>query len=147
MKVKKLLVALAVTLVAGASATVYAETTTNHTDQGLGLGRITSKRGYDYVSSVLKNKLGITDKEINDGLSSGKTMYDLAKDKGMTIDEFKKALIEEKSKAIDEAVSNGTITKGQVDSLKENIKNNINNCSGNISHMHGIGRANCSALR
>ncbi|KZL92653.1 hypothetical protein [Clostridium magnum] len=139
MKAKKLLVALALTFVVGASATVYAETTTNYTNQGLGLGRITSMRGYDYVSSVLKSKLGMTDKEINDGLNSGKTMYQLAEDKGMTNDEFKAALTEEKSKSIDTAVSNGTITKEQGDSLKEDIKNNINNCTGNIGHMQGNG--------
>lgn len=139
MKAKGFLVAVALTLVVGAGATVYAETTTNSTNQGLGLGRITSMRGYDYVSSVLKNKLGITDKEINDGLNSGKTMYELAKDKGMTIDEFRTALIEEKSKSIDEAVSKATITKEQGDSLKEKIKNNISNCNGNIGQMQGNG--------
>ncbi|AGY75180.1 DUF2680 domain-containing protein [Clostridium autoethanogenum] len=139
MKGKNFLAALAVVLVVGASATVYAETTTNYTNHGLGFGRITSMRGYDYVSSVLKDKLGMTDKEITDGLNSGKTMYDLAKDKGMTIDEFKAALIKEKSKSIDEAVSKGTITKEQGDSLKENIKNNVNNCSRNVGQAHGNG--------
>mgnify|MGYP000877805071 CR=1 FL=1 len=137
MKGKKILVALALTFVVGASATVYAETTTNSTNQGLGLGRITSMRGYDYVSSLLKNKLGMTDKEITDSLNSGNTMYDLARDKGMTSDEFRTALIEEKSKSIDEAVSKGTLTKEQGDSLKQNIKNNISNCTGNIGHMQG----------
>ncbi|RMC98707.1 hypothetical protein D9O40_12830 [Clostridium autoethanogenum] len=139
MKGKNFLAALAVVLVVGASATVYAETTTNYTNHRLGFGRITSMRGCDYVSSVLKDKLGMTDKEITDGLNSGKTMYDLAKDKGMTIDEFRTALIEEKSKSIDEAVSKGTITKEQGDSLKENIKNNINSCNGNTGHMQGNG--------
>ena len=139
MKAKTILGALALTLVIGASATVYAQNTTSDANHGLGLGRITSMRGYDYVSSVLKDKLGMTDKEITDGLNSGKTMYDLAKDKGMTIDEFKTALVEEKSKSIDEAVSKGTITKAQGDSLKENIKNNINSCNGNIGHMQGNG--------
>lgn len=139
MKGKKLLAALALTLAVGVSATVYAEATTNSTNQRLGLGRITSMRGYDYASSVLKNKLGMTDKEITDGLNSGKTIYGLAKDKGMTIDEFRKALIEEKSKYIDEAVSKGTITKEQGVSLKENIKNNISNCSGNIGCMQRNG--------
>ena len=139
MKAKTILGALALTLVIGASATVYAQNTASNTNHGLGVGRITSMRGYDYVSSVLKDKLGMTDKEITDGLNSGKTMYDLAKDKGMTIDEFKTALVEEKSKSIEEAVSKGTITKAQGDSLKENIKNNINSCTDNAGHMQGNG--------
>ncbi len=139
MKAKKLLVALAVTFVVGASATVYAETTTNSANHGLGLGKITSMRGHDYVSSVLKDKLGMTDKEITDALNSGKTMYDLAKEKGMTEDQFKAALLEEKNKAIDKEVSSGTITKEQGEALKENIKNNISNCTGNGDQMHRNG--------
>lgn len=149
MKVKSIIAALAITLVIGAGATVYAETKTGYIHQGLGLGRISSMRGYDYSSSVLKDKLGMTDKEITDGLNNGKTMYDLAKDKGMTADEYKAALIEAKTEAIDKAVSNGTITKEQGDSLKENIKNNIGNCISNPGSMRGNGargngRGQCS---
>lgn len=58
-------------------------------------------KGYDYVEVVLKNKLNMTDAEITTGFNSGKTMYDLAKEKGMTEDEFKEALLEERNKAID----------------------------------------------
>lgn len=153
MKAKKLLVAAVMILVVGGGSAVYAKTVTNTTNQGLGIGRITSMRGDDYVSSVLKDKLGMTDKEITDGLNSGKTMYQLAEEKGMAIDTFKAALIEEKSKSIDTAVSNGTITKDQGDSIKEKIGNNISNCTGNIGHIQGNGirgagnshssRANC----
>lgn len=153
MKIKKLLVALGMVAVLGVGASVYAETTTNTTNHGLGLGRITSMRGYDYVSSVLKNKLGMTDKEITDGLNSGKTMYDLAKDKGMSIDQFRKALIEEKSKSVDSAVEKGSITKEQGESLKTNINTNINNCdgtpgsgrkgNGQMSGGNHMGGANC----
>lgn len=139
MKGKKFLAALALTFIVGTGATVYAEATTNSANHGAGLGRITSMRGYDYVTSVLKSKLGMTDKEITDGLNSGKTMYQLTEDKGMTIDEFRTALIEEKSKTIDESVSKGTITKDQGDSLKQNIKNNISSCTGNTGHMQGNG--------
>lgn len=132
MKIKKLLLALGVVAVLGVGVSAYAETktNTNTTNHGMGLGRITSMRGYDYVSAVLKNKLGMTDKEITDGLNSGKTMYDLAKDRGMSTDQFRKALIEEKSKAVDSAVKKGSITKEQGDSLKANINTNINNCDG-----------------
>ncbi|WP_234124212.1 hypothetical protein [Clostridium hydrogenum] len=130
MKIKKLLVAFAMTAVIGVGVSAYAETTTNTENHGQGLGRITSMRGYDYVSAVLKDKLHMTDKEITDGLNSGKTMYDLAKGKGMSIEEFRKALIEEKSKAIDSAVEKGSVTKEQGESLKANINTNINNCDG-----------------
>lgn len=134
MKVKAFLAASAIACVIGGGTAAYAQTT-NSPSNPLHLGRITSMRGYDYVSSMLKNKLKMTNEEINKGLNSGKTMSELAKDRGMTIEKFRKALIEEKSSAIDKAVSNGTATKEQGDLLKERIKNNINNCTGNNSFM------------
>ena len=91
---------------------------------------VTGMRGYDYVESVLKDKLGMTDEEITAGLNSGKTMYDLAEEKGMTEDQFKTALLEERNKAVDKAVADGTITSEEGDSLKETLKNNIDNCTG-----------------
>ena len=91
---------------------------------------VTGMRGYDYVESVLKNNLGMTDEEITAGLNSGKTMYDLAEEKGMTEDQFKAALLEERNKAVDKAVADGTITNEEGDSLKETLKNNLDNCTG-----------------
>jgi hypothetical protein len=96
-------------------------------------------RGYNYVEAVLKDKLGMTDEEITAGLNSGKTMYDLAEEKGMTADEFKEALLEERNKAIDNAVSNGDITSEEAASLKENIKNNMDNYTGVPGQRAGKG--------
>ena len=140
MESKKLIISLTLTLtlILGVSGIAMAsETTTNATTsitqhQALGMNRITGVRGYDYVTSILKNKLGLTDKEITDGLNSGKTIYDLAKAKGMTEEQFQTALLEEKSKAIDGAVTKGTITKEQGITLKETLKNNQGSCTGNF---------------
>jgi hypothetical protein len=146
MKVKKLVTVLVLTLVLGLSATAYAATTQGTTvRQRLGLNRITSMRGYDYVVSVLKNKLGLTDKNITDGLNSGKTLYDLAKDKGMTLEQYKDAVYEEKAKAIDAAVSKGTITKQQGEDLKAALKSNIDNCTA-PGQMSGRGAGNCGGM-
>lgn len=132
---KKLILGLTIAITMGLGVTAYAanvETaaSTNYTHQGVGLGRITGIRGYDYIKAVLKDKLGMTDEEITAGFNSGKTMYDLAKEKGMTEDEFKEALLEERNKAIDKAVTDGTITKEEGDSMKETLANNMVNCTG-----------------
>ena len=138
MKSKKIVAALTLTLLLGVSGTVFASGTTTNattsvaTHQRLGLNRITGIRGYDYVTSILKNKLGLTDKQITDGLNSGKTVYDLAKEKGMTEEQFQAALLEERSKAIDEAITKGTITKEEGDTLKVNLKTNKSSCTGNF---------------
>ena len=65
MKSKKIAIALTLTLILGATGTVFAAGTTTNTSQGtsihqaLGMARTTGLRGYDYVTSVLKNKLRI----------------------------------------------------------------------------------------
>jgi hypothetical protein len=138
MKSKKIAIALTLTLLLGVSGTVFASGTTTNAKtsiavhQRLGLNRITGIRGYDYVTSVLKNKLSLTDQQITDGINLGKTVYDLAKEKGMTEEQFQAALLEERSKAIDEAVTKGTITKENGATLKETLKTNQSSCTGNF---------------
>ncbi|AKN31562.1 hypothetical protein Ccar_12095 [Clostridium carboxidivorans P7] len=139
MKKKNLIIALTMTLAVGIGATAYASASTgstsgtngnNTTHQRVGFARVTGTSGYDYVQSILKNNLGMTDKEITDGLNSGKTMYDLAKEKGMTEEQFKAALLEERNKAVDKAVADGKITKEEGTTMKETLKNNLANCTG-----------------
>ena len=137
MKSKKLWVALTLSLVLVTSGVVFAAETsttapvTTVAHKTLGLARTTGLRGYDYASSVLKTK-GFTDTQITTGLASGKTVYELAKEKGMSEEQCKAALLAEKSKAIDTSVTKGTITKEEGITLKENIKTNTASCSGNF---------------
>lgn len=155
MKKKNIIAALALTLSLGLGATVYAAATTTTTStspantnstkttcEGVGFRRITGLRGYDYVVSVLKDKLKLTDKEINDAINSGKTPYNLAIEKGLTADEFKNAMLDQKIKAIDDAVSKGSITKEEGERIKNTIKTNIQNCDGTGcgNSMGGQGR-------
>ena len=132
MKAKKLIIALTMILTMGLGITAYASTTqpTTGTHQRAGMMMVTGMRGYDYVESVLKNNLGMTDEEITTGLNSGKTMYALAQEKGMTEDQFKAALLDERNSAVDKAVSDGTITNEEGANLKETLKNNLENCTG-----------------
>lgn len=132
MKSKKLILGLAITLTMGLGVTAYAATAetataTNHTHQRVGLSRVTNMRGYDYVESVLKDTLGMTE------------------------DEFKAALLEKRNSAIDSAVTNGIITKEEGTSMKEILKNNMESCTGipgqrgghNSGRGLGNGSGNC----
>jgi len=142
MKKRNIITALALTMAIGMGATAYAAsadtTASGATAQRLGLGRITSMRGHDYIANILKSKLGLSDTDITNSINSGKTLYDLATEKGMTQDELKAYLLEERSKAIDDAVSKGTITKEEGENLKANLNTNIQNCTGNFGQ--GLGR-------
>ncbi|KAJ52937.1 hypothetical protein BD780_000308 [Clostridium tetanomorphum] len=160
MKKKNIIAALALTLSIGMGATAYAAATApansniankiNATCTRLGLGRITGMRGYDSATSILKDKLKLTDEDITKAREAGKTLKDLALEKGMTEDEFNQAMIDSKSKAIDEAVKNSTITKEEGDTIKENLKSNINNCTGSCGQMNkgfGNGQGNGRKMR
>jgi ribosomal protein S20 len=138
MKKNKVLTVLAVTLALGFSGSAYAASGNSSTiPQRLGLCKITAMRGLDYVTSILKNKLNLSDEAITKAISSGKTPYQIAEEKGMSQDQFRSAMIEEKSKAIDTAVSKGTITKDEANQIKAALKNNVQNCTGNFSNMRG----------
>lgn len=137
MKKRNIISALALTVIIGVGATAYAASNDNISKanspaQRLGLGRITSMRGYDYITSILKNKLGLSNEEITNATNSGKTIYDLAKEKGMSDEQLKAALLEERTKAIDEAINKGTLSKEDGDALKEKLSTNIESCTGNF---------------
>jgi len=64
MKKRNINIGLALTMSLGIRVTAYAaseEEGTATTRERLGCGRITSIRGQDYVSDVLKNKLGLSE--------------------------------------------------------------------------------------
>lgn len=140
MKKRRIITALTLTMVIGMGATAYAasDNTVNSTLR-LGLGRITSMRGYDYISNVLKSKFGLSDSDISNSVNSGKTLYDIAIEKGMTEDQLKASLLEERTKAIDAAVSKGTISKEEGETLKANLNTNMANCTGNFGQRQGYG--------
>jgi hypothetical protein len=145
MKKKNLVLTLAITLSIGLGATAYAATnsTTNayHQGSGTGLGRISGFRGYDIITNILKGK-GVTDTEITNTLNSGKTLNSLAQEKGITSDELKKSMLDEKIKIIDDAVAKGTLTKEQGDAAKARITENVDNCTtpGQMTGRMGGGR-------
>jgi len=150
MKKKNLIAALVVTIAVGAGATAYAATNnlskTNSTEavthERLQLGRTIGARGYDSITSVLKNKFKVTDEEITNAINSGKSMLDLAKEKGISEEDFKAAIKADRIKLIDEAIAKGTISKEQGDSIKVRLEANLENCTGNFGEMRK-GNGNC----
>jgi ribosomal protein S20 len=144
MKKRNIISALVLTMAIGMGATAYAASADNTTagtpGQRLGLGRITSMRGYDYITNILKNKLGLSDTDITNAINSGKTPYDLVTEKGMSQEQLKASLLEERAKAIDDAVVKGTITKEEGENLKASLNTNIQNCTGNFGQRQGLGR-------
>ena len=61
--------------------------------------------------------LGLTEAELHTQLESGKTLAEIAKDKGKTVDGLKKALTADTKAKLDAAVKAGKLTQAQADEL------------------------------
>ena len=155
MKIKNIILALSIVSIIGVGTTAYAATTNsqvesnlyNQSCSGAGLGRVANLRGNDILRSLLNSK-GVSEEEISSALNSGKTLHDLLTEKGVTDEEIKEYMVNEKTKAVDEAVSSGKVTEEEGNQLKENIKENSANCTtpgeGNGNMMGTGNRGNGS---
>lgn len=90
-----------------------------------------------YISSVLKAKLGLTDPQIDNAKKSGKTAFDLAKEKGVTPDQLRAMIIDAKSQKIDESVKEGKISKEKADTIKARLKEKMQKWDGCLEHENG----------
>jgi hypothetical protein len=75
---------------------------------------------YEYQVAALAEKLGMTADDLTTQLNAGKTVLDLAADKGMAVKEFITMQDEVKVLAIDKAFAAGVISQNQADAMKAN---------------------------
>jgi len=136
MKKKSIIITLAITMMVGIGITAYAATTPDSTQRNngtmesclsTGASRVSHLRGHEILTNLLKSK-GVTDEEINSALDTDKSLYTLLTEKGVTAEEIKEYMLTERTKSIDEAVANGTLTKDQGEAEKTRIKENSANC-------------------
>lgn len=66
--------------------------------------------------------LGVTEAKLRESLQDGKTLAQVAKDKGKAVDGLVAALVTEATKELDEAVSDGRLTKAQRDEIAATLK-------------------------
>ena len=66
-------------------------------------------------------KLGITTQDLMTELRSGKTLADVAKEKNVSTDDLKTAIVNAVDAQIDQAVTNGKLTQSQADNIKAQI--------------------------
>jgi hypothetical protein len=67
--------------------------------------------------TAAQSYLGVTDQELRTALQSGKSLADVAKDKGKTTAGLQKAMVDAITKSADQAVKDGKLTKQQRDDL------------------------------
>ncbi|GAP06745.1 hypothetical protein ATHL_01605 [Anaerolinea thermolimosa] len=92
---------------------------------------------HEYMEEAVAGKLGITEEDLEKELASGKTMWQVAEERGFTQDEFLSMMREARSQALDKMVADGVITQAQADWMKDrgNYMLGKNGCP-----MGGLGR-------
>jgi hypothetical protein len=73
---------------------------------------------HDEMVTTFAEKLGISVDDLNARLTAGERMYDIAAEKGMTIEDFTTLMTDVRAKALDNAVADGSLTQEQADFMK-----------------------------
>jgi hypothetical protein len=100
---------------------------------------------HDYVEEALAAKLGITEKDVEDALASGKTMYQIALDNGIKEADAPALLTEVHKTAFDKAVADGVVTREQADFMLQRMTSNgfgLGNCPMQNGQGGQYGRGN-----
>lgn len=85
-------------------------------------GRVCNGAGV--VSEAIASLLGMTPEELYAERSGGKTLSDLAAEKGITDQQLIDAIVEGRTEAINQALTDGRITQEQADWMLENMETN-----------------------
>jgi hypothetical protein len=75
--------------------------------------------------SAAASYLGLTEAELRTKLAAGQSLADVAKAQGKSVDGLKSAILDAAKKNLDQAVSDGTLTKAQANELLERLKSDI----------------------
>ncbi|WP_258360503.1 hypothetical protein [Moorella sulfitireducens (nom. illeg.)] len=70
----------------------------------------------------IANVLGITPQELRQELQDGKTLEQIAAEKGLTLDQLKEKLINEAKTKLDEAVASGKLTRDKADKILSGLE-------------------------
>jgi hypothetical protein len=89
--------------------------------------------------TAVASYLGLTEAELHTQFESGKTLAQIAKDKGKTVDGLKQAITAEAKTSLDAAVKAGTITQAQADAMLTQMTAHLDDMINGVGPMHGDG--------
>ncbi|PWH13303.1 MAG: hypothetical protein DDG59_14500 [Anaerolineae bacterium] len=70
---------------------------------------------HDYLIAAIAPKLGLSVEALESQLTAGKTLWQIAQEKGLTLEQFQTELLEAKKEALSKMVADGVITQAQAD--------------------------------
>lgn len=131
---------IVIILIFGIASNVYALQPNNSENKNYSKSEKCKKNHNDKYhklsKTLLLQSLGLKENEVKAARKSGKSIVDLAKEKGKTLEEIKAAMIDAKIKAIDQAVKDGKLTKEEGEKKAARIREKITNWDGSVKHKH-----------
>jgi len=106
---------------------------------GRGLGQGMMGDSEDSLIAVAADKLGMTVDELQTQLKDGKTVADLAKEKGVDVQIIVDAFMAARQETLSQAVTDGKITQEQADQMLENMRDMIEDHLNGEMPMYGPG--------
>lgn len=82
-------------------------------------------RGIPWIAESATDILGLDDGELRQAYADGKSLADLAEEKGVSVDELTSQLLDAAEAKLTEKVTDGDITQEQADNKLERLTNNI----------------------
>jgi len=106
-----------------------------------GLGLRLGARWGGTMLETWANALGLQVQDLTSALRSGKTLADLAKEKGLTIDALVDKAMEARRAAVQQAVEAGRLTQAQADALLQQMRQRMTENLQSGACTPGTGRA------
>ena len=109
---------------------------------GVGGGRFGMGQIHEYVEQALADKLGMTKADVETALASGKSMVQIAVDKGTQAADLNALLTDVHKTAFAKAVSDGVMTQAQADAMLQMMTSNgfsFSDGSGRFGGGYGRG--------
>jgi hypothetical protein len=78
---------------------------------------------HDYMEKAFAEALGIPQADLETALASGKTMWQVAQEKGLTLAQFQKVMLDARQNAFKQMVADGVLTQAQADWMLSRMQN------------------------
>lgn len=92
---------------------------------GMGMGMGRGMQFSDSTHSTIADALGMTTEELQTARSEGKTVAELANEKGVSVDELVTKLIEARKANLEQLKEEGKITQEQMDQMLTNMEDRM----------------------
>lgn len=90
--------------------------------------------------SAAASYLGLSVAQLGDSLAGGKSLADVAKAQGKSVDGLKQAIVDAAKKKLDQAVSNGALTSEQEQSILARLESRVDELvNGTFRGRHSLG--------